>query len=72
QIAAALIAFLVLRLAQQTQTAIHSPLAFARLVKTNLLHVRCVTQLLHPPAKPVNQVVGQGVFRWNDAALNHV
>ena len=72
QIAAALIAFLVLRLAQQTQTAIHSPLAFARLVKTNLLHVRCVTQLLRPPAKPVNHVVGQGVFRWNDAALNHV
>lgn len=38
QIAVALIAFLLLRLAHATQRAVHSLLAFARLVRANLLH----------------------------------
>lgn len=61
QIAVALIAFLLLRLAQQTQTAIASPLMFARLVKANLMHLRGFCQLLKPP-QSVKGVPGQGVL----------
>jgi hypothetical protein len=49
QIAVALIAFLLLRLAQETQKAITSPLAFTRLVRANLMHRRHLHQLLAPP-----------------------
>ena len=49
QIAVALISFLLLRLAQTTQRAVTSPLAFARLVRVNLMHRRDVTALLEPP-----------------------
>ena len=52
QIAVALIAFVLLRLAQATQDAIKSPLAFARLVRTNLMHRRRIDQLLPAPARP--------------------
>jgi hypothetical protein len=52
QIAVALIAFVLLRLAQATQDAIKSPLAFARLVRTNLMHRRRIDQLLPPPTHP--------------------
>jgi hypothetical protein len=52
QIAVALIAFLLLRLAQATQKAIHSPLAFARLVRANLMHKRPLDRLLDPPVSP--------------------
>src|SRR5947199_925349 len=38
QIAVALIAFLLLRLAQTAQKAVASPLRFARLVRANLMH----------------------------------
>jgi hypothetical protein len=48
QIAIALIAFLVLRMAQHAQKAVHSPLEFARLVRTNLMHRRPIDQLLEP------------------------
>ena len=48
QIAVALIAFLLLRLAQQVQKVVHSPLDFARLVRTNLMHRRPINQLLEP------------------------
>src|SRR5204863_9921480 len=40
QVAVALIAFLLLRLAQPAQQAVSSPLAFARLVGTNLMNRR--------------------------------
>jgi hypothetical protein len=53
QIAVALIAFLLLRMAQATQSAIESPLAFARLVRTNLMHRRRIDRLLSPPTTPV-------------------
>jgi IS4 transposase len=58
QIAVALIAFLLLRLAQATQRAITSPLAFARLVRANLMHRRSLHALLepqHPPPLDPNQ-----------------
>lgn len=49
QIAVALIAFLLLRMAQATQQRVQSPLAFARLVRANLMHRRRIDQLLKPP-----------------------
>ena len=52
QIAIALIAFLILRMAQLAQKAVHSPLEFARLVRTNLMHRRPIDQLLEP-LKPI-------------------
>jgi len=48
QIAVALIAFLILRMAKVVQKAVHSPLEFARLVRTNLMHRRPINQLLEP------------------------
>lgn len=45
QIAVALIAFLLLRLAQATQKAVQSPLAFARLVRANLMHRKPIERL---------------------------
>jgi hypothetical protein len=53
QIAVALIAFLLLRLAQAAQQATVSPLAFARLVRANLMHRRRIDRLLEPPELPV-------------------
>lgn len=49
QIAVALIAFLLLRLAYAAQRTVHSPLGFARLVRANLLHRRPIDHLLDPP-----------------------
>jgi hypothetical protein len=49
QIAVALITFVLLRLAQATQTIVKSPLAFARLVRANLMHRRLIGRLLEPP-----------------------
>jgi IS4 transposase len=48
QIAVALIAYLMLRLAQAAQKAVRSPLEFARLVRTNLMHRRPIDRLLEP------------------------
>jgi hypothetical protein len=61
QIAVALIAFLLLRLAQAAQKAIQSPLAFARLVRANLMHCRRIDRLLttQPPSNPGSQMVLQ-------------
>lgn len=49
QIAVALIAFLLLRLAQATQQTVKSPIMFARLVCANLMHRRPIDRLLAPP-----------------------
>jgi len=46
QIAVALIAFLILRMAQMAQKAVLSPLEFVRLVRTNLMHRRPINGLL--------------------------
>jgi hypothetical protein len=59
QIAVALIAFLLLRMAQQTQKAVGSPLLFARLIKANLMHLPGLGQLHKPPEKPA-PILGQG------------
>ncbi len=52
QIAVALIAFLLLRLAQAAQKTVHSPLAFARLVRANLMHRRRIDRLLDGQPDP--------------------
>jgi hypothetical protein len=55
QIAVALIAFLLLRIAHAAQKTVHSPLAFARLVRANLMHRRRIDRLLQPdPPPPLN------------------
>lgn len=53
QIAVALIAFLLLRLAQPLLPAVKSPLAFARLVRANLMHQRRIDRLLEPEPSPI-------------------
>jgi len=63
QIAIALIAFLLLRLAQATQKAVKTPLAFARLVRANLMHRRRLDSLLHPPDQP-EQNQHQFAIQW--------
>ena len=61
QIAIALIAFLLIRLAQAGQQRITSPLAFARLVRLNLMHRRRLDRLLDakppPPRNPAQLVI---------------
>lgn len=52
QIAVALIAFLLLRLAQAAQKAVQSPLAFARLVRVNLMHRRRIDRLFEDEPAP--------------------
>lgn len=55
QIAVALIAFLLLRMAQVAQALVKSPLEFARLVRGNLMHRRPIDRLLGPlPPKPTD------------------
>src|SRR6266851_699014 len=51
QITVALIAFLLLRLAHDANRIVISPLAFARLLRTNLMHRRAIAELLQttPP-----------------------
>ena len=52
QIAVALIAFLLLRMAQAAQTVVRSPLEFARLVRVNLMQRRPIDRL-HQPLQPL-------------------
>ena len=52
QVAVALIAYLLLRLAQADQKAVESPLAFARLVRANLMHRKRSDRLLEPDPSP--------------------
>lgn len=64
QIAVALIAFLLLRLAQATQSIIASPLQFARLVRSNLMLKRQIDHLLRgqpPQCRDPNQMA----LQWN-------
>lgn len=62
QIAVALIAFLLLRLAHATQHAIGSPLTFARLVRANLMQRRRIDRLLYPDPDPLHK--SQLVLQW--------
>jgi hypothetical protein len=52
QVAIALIAFLLIRLAHATQRAPASTTAFARLIRANLMHRRSINELLLPPRPP--------------------
>jgi Transposase DDE domain/Domain of unknown function (DUF4372) len=63
QIAVALIAFLLLRLAHATLGITFSLLTFTRLVRANLMHRRRIDRLLDPPpsSRPENQMQ----LRWN-------
>ncbi len=63
QIAVALIAFLLLRLARKAQQAVQSPLAFARLVKANLMHRKRIDRLLEPE-KIDQATTNQLVLKW--------
>lgn len=63
QIAVALIAYLLLRLAQADQKPVKSPLAFARLVRANLMHRKRIDRLLAPdPEPPKHQ--NQMALQW--------
>jgi len=64
QIAVALIAFLLLRLAQAAQHAVKSPLAFARLVRVNLMHRRRIDCLLEIEAA-LTRDQNQLALQWN-------
>jgi IS4 transposase len=55
QITVALIAFLLLRLAHDTNRIVISPLAFARLLRTNLMHRRAIAGLLQATPPPEQQ-----------------
>lgn len=63
QIAIALIAFLLLRLAQAGQRAINSPLRFAGLVRANLMHRKPLDRLLNPQPPPIDNPA-QLALQW--------
>lgn len=59
QLAVALIAYLLLRIAHATQRLVASPLTFARLVRANLMHWRSVTDLGRPEPPPFSHPTRQ-------------
>jgi len=63
QIAVALIAFLLLRRAQAAQKTINSPLAFARLIRANLMQRRRIDRLLEPQTDPMPNT-NQLALQW--------
>jgi hypothetical protein len=63
QIAVALIAFLLLRLAQAAHNSPLNPLAFARLVRANLMHRRRLDRLIGPDSRPPRNP-DQIEFQW--------
>jgi hypothetical protein len=69
QITIALIAFLLLRLAHDANQIVRSPLAFARLIKTNLMQRRSIRQLLTPP---VTREPDQPRFQFGSATTRAV
>ena len=67
QITVALIAFLLLRLAHEANKLVASPLVFARLIRTNLMHQRTIAELIEPrpTQKPPPQ---QSTFQFEPRA----
>lgn len=64
QIAVALIAYLLLRVAQGNQKTVKSPLAFARLVRANLMHRKRIDRLIATnQTPPQNQ--NQMALQWS-------
>jgi len=53
QLAVALIAFLLLRLAHAAQSAVSSLLSFARLARANLMHRKPIERLTEPEPAPI-------------------
>jgi len=66
QVAVALIAFLLLRLAHARQRAVAGATAFARLVRANLMHRRSIDALLEVPIPPVRDP-RQAQIQWSTA-----
>ncbi len=59
QVFVALIAYILLRMAQATQTQVKQPLAFARLIRLNLMQKRSIDRLkssFEPPPKDTRQM----------------
>lgn len=64
QIAVALIAYLLLHMAHAAQKTVKGPQAFARLVRTNLMHRKRIDRLLEPePTLPPN--LNQLALQWS-------
>jgi hypothetical protein len=63
QITIALIAFLLLRLAHDAHKIVASPLAFARLIRTNLMMRRQIAELLQSQSPPIPELQ-QGRFEF--------
>jgi hypothetical protein len=70
QIAVALIVFLLLRLAHDANRIVASPLAFARIIRANLMDRRPIAELLKPPARPGPEQRAFE-FRPNDTRVVH-
>jgi hypothetical protein len=68
QIIVALITFLLLRLAHETTKVVQSPLTFARLIRTNLMHRRPITELLKS-LPPPNHELQQAKFDFGLSAI---
>lgn len=64
QIAVALIAYLLLQLAQAAQQAVKTPLAFARLVRINLMHRKRIDRL-REPEPTLSDKQNQMALQWN-------
>ncbi len=64
QVMVALIAYMLLSMAKKSQAQIESPLAFARLVRANLMHRKRTDQLIKPPSKQTNANPQQLVMQW--------
>jgi len=67
QIAVSLIAFLLLRLAHDANRIVQSPLAFARLIRANLMHRRPIAELLQTSSSPKPEPP-QTLFEFGAAA----
>ena len=63
QIAVALIAYLLLKLARDATSIVESPLAFARLVRINLMHRKRIDRLIAPQPNPPPSH-NQLSFKW--------
>ncbi len=63
QVAVALIVFLLLRLAHAAHKTVTGSLAFARLVRANLMHRRPLDRLLDPPHNPAQNPL-QLAIQW--------
>jgi len=66
QITVALIAFLLLRLAHEADPIVKSPLAFARLIRANLMHRRAIATLLKEALPPPD--TRQAIFNFGPFA----